>query len=445
MTLRRTLLPLLLVLSSASPVAAQAVPRGPIAPTAPLDADARRDVVAQLSQALRDRYIFPDVGEKAAARISAALAAGDYDRLTDPSAFAARLAADVGAIAHDKHLNVSANGAMPGPPPGPPMLHAEAGITRADKLDGGIGYIEVTNFPPPGMFKPVLDRAMIALKGSRALIIDVRRNGGGMPAAVSYLSSFLLPPEKAVVLNVIVMRDPKTSKLSRDSIFSQPTPVNFADVPIYVLTSKATFSGGEGFAYEVQALKRATVVGEVTGGGANPSAPVPIGHGLMATIPFGRAENPVTRTNWEGRGVQPDMTVPAADALKVALEKLGQKPVADIETASRTRVFAPRTTPMEGTEAALRQAIAGFISGKPDLTNWIPPAAAGVRDHLPEMQASLSALGPLQSMRFREVGAMGEDRYEVTFAKGIFIIGIGLAPDGKIVGMSPPMPAPPGH
>ena len=163
------------------------------APAAPLDAATREAVVAQLGAALRDRYVFPDIGEQAAARIDAALAAGEYDGL-DHAAFAVRLHADVAAIARDKHLNIGwQGGPPPGPPPGAgPMPPMEAGVVRADKLAGGIGYIEVVAFPPPAAFKPALDRAMAGLAGSKALIIDVRRNTGGAPPAVAYLVSYLL-------------------------------------------------------------------------------------------------------------------------------------------------------------------------------------------------------------------------------------------------------------
>src|SRR6185437_14342657 len=85
--------------------------------------------------------------------------------------------------------------------------------------------------------------------------------------------------------------------------------------PVYVLTSARTFSGGEECAYDFQTQKRATLVGETTGGGANPGGMVPLGGGLAAFVPTGKAINPVTKTNWEHVGVKPDIAVPAADAL----------------------------------------------------------------------------------------------------------------------------------
>ena len=184
-----------------------------------------------------------------------------------PQALAGRLTDDLRSIAHDKHMAVVSLVNPPAPPAqSPPLPRAEAGITRADKLSGGIGYIELVGFPSPASFKPVVDRAMAGLKGSRILIIDDRRNGGGDPASVAYLISYLLAPGQPITTNEFVNRTPGTTIFTRESFSTERTPINFAGVPIYVLTSRNTFSGGEEFAYDVQALKRATIVGEVTGG-----------------------------------------------------------------------------------------------------------------------------------------------------------------------------------
>jgi hypothetical protein len=414
------------------------------APPITIDSNVRHDVVAKLSDALRNNYVFPDVAQKAAEKITTSLAAGEYDKLSDPSAFSARLSADVAAIAHDKHLRINSMGARPsGPAPAGGMPRSDAGVVRADKLAGGVGYIEVIGFPPLPAFKPTVDKAMLALKGSRALIIDDRRNGGGSPDGVDYLVSFLVPPNRPMEINDIVAREPKTNNFKRERHSSQPTPVSFANIPIYVLTSKNTFSGGEEFAYDVQTHKLGKIVGEVTGGGANPTGPVDLGHGLMASIPFGRAENPITKTNWEGRGVQPDVSVPAQDALKVAMQKLGRKPVTEIASASLKQVFAPRSTPLPGSETAARKFIAGIVSGNPDYASMTPEFANFNREHLPMLrQTFLLPLGELRSIKFEDVGMMGGDEYRAAFANGAIIVAIALNSEGKVQGaMMRPAPA----
>jgi hypothetical protein len=275
------------------------------------------------------------------------------------------------------------------------------------------------------------------------LIIDERRNGGGSPDGVDYLVSFLVPANRPMEINDIVAREPKTNTFKRERHSSQRTPVSFAKVPIYVLTSKNTFSGGEEFAYDVQTHKLGKIVGEVTGGGANPTGPVELGHGLMASIPFGRAENPITKTNWEGRGVQPDVSVPAQDALKVALQKLGRKPATEIASASLKQVFAPRSTPLPGSEAAARQFIAGLVSGNPDYASMTPEFANFNREHLPTLrQTFLLPLGALRSIKFQDVGMMGGDEYRASLANGAIIVAITLDAEGKIAGaMMRPAPA----
>lgn len=433
---------------SATAIEAQPVQPAPVsmAPVSTIDSNMRRDVVAKLSQALRDDYIFPDVGEKAAEEIGASLAAGEYDQLSDPNTFAARLSSDVAAIAHDKHLRVLSRSAPPARPPGADggMPHAEAGVTRADKLAGGIGYIEVVGFPPLPLFKPTIDKAMSALKGSRALIIDDRRNGGGSPDGVAYLVSFLVAPKRTIEITDIVSRVPRTNTFTRERHFSQPTPVSFATIPVYVLTSRNTFSGGEEFAYDVQTHKLATVIGEVTGGGAHPTGPVDLGHGFVAMIPFARSEDPITKTNWEGVGVRPDVSAAADSALRVALTRAGGKPIADIATASTERLFSPRTTPLPGSGAALRKLLDAIASGATMQGIVAPQSASVVQANIPQ-PTELAKLGKLLSVDFWRATPFGGDEYKLNFANGQRKTVIAVDQDGRIVAMLPLVPLGPGE
>ena len=84
------------------------------------------------------------------------------------------------------------------------------------------------------------------------------------------------------------------------------------------MTSERTFSGGEDLCYTLQALGRAQVIGETTGGGAHPTRPFPVSPAVHIGIPFARSVNPVTGTNWQGTGVVPDVAVPEAQAYDTA-------------------------------------------------------------------------------------------------------------------------------
>ena len=132
---------------------------------------------------------------------------------------------------------------------------------------------------------------------------------------VALISSYLFG-DKPVHLNDLYWR--KGDKT--DEFWTKPelAKIKFADKDIYVLTSNRTFSGAEEFSYNLKNLKRATIIGETTGGGAHPGGMVRLGDHFGVFIPSGRAINPVSKTNWEGTGVEPDIKVPKEQALKVA-------------------------------------------------------------------------------------------------------------------------------
>jgi hypothetical protein len=137
---------------------------------------------------------------------------------------------------------------------------------------------------------------------------------------------------------------------------------------------------------------------------------------------------------WEGRGVQPQVSVPAQDALKTALTRMGRKPAIDIASASLKQVFAPRSTPLPGTDAAARQFIAGLASGNPDYASMTPEFAKFNREQLPMTRGMFLPLGELRSIKFDDVGMMGGDEYRASFAKGAMIVAIVLNAEGKVAG-----------
>jgi hypothetical protein len=433
-------------------VAGRAQPPGPPPPPAPLDAAGRTAVVNAAAEALRQRYVYPDVGRRAAESIEAALAAGAYDEIVQPWAFAERLTVDLQAVAHDKHLRVSARGPAPmpvsaagSPPPGPPP-RSDAGIARADRLPGNIGYIEVVGLPGLDAFKPPLERAMAALADTRALIIDLRRNGGGTPHAEVYLTSYLLDPAKPIPVNRFVWRNPGTETFRTEEFLSSPTPYWYRDKPVYVLTSARTFSGGEAVAYDMQALKLATIVGETTGGGANPGGGAPLTPDFGMFMPGGRGENPTTGTNWEGVGVKPDVPAPAADALKVALGLLGHTTdETEIDALSEASLFEPRSIANPLSEPTIRRTAEELARGEPNYDLLTPGMQEVTRAQLAGLQQTFQSLGPIESVTFVEVGPQGGDAFDVKFANGALRWTITLTPDGKTAGAGiRPLGPPPG-
>lgn len=303
------------------------------------DAAARRQAVTTLADVLDRNYVLPEVAATLAKSLRAAIAAGTYDGIETPDALAERLTADLRDWSHDQHLRVSTADRGPavvrgGPPPaggrgtGEPTVIIDTGprrgggppnfgFVRLEILDGNIGYLDLRGFRPEAAARDTASAAMALLANSRAIVIDLRRNGGGSPDMVRYLASYFFG--EAPVLLDRFYDCPSNTMTEQRTLASLPGK-RMPAVPLYILTSRRTFSAGEAFAYALQALERATVVGEVTGGGAHPSNDMPIGAGLVAVVPVARSINPVTGTDWEGAGVQPDLRVDADQALDTAIK-----------------------------------------------------------------------------------------------------------------------------
>lgn len=167
---------------------------------------------------------------------------------------------------------------------------------------------------------------MSFLAHTDALIFDLRENHGGDPDMVDFMVSYLF--RRSTHINDLANRhENETHQFWTASWLPGP---RFADQPVYVLTSHQTFSGAEEFTFDLQTQKRATIVGETTGGGAHPVEGLPAGDHFSIGVPFARAINPVTHGDWEGKGVEPDVKISAANALATA-EKLAANKLAGLE------------------------------------------------------------------------------------------------------------------
>ena len=287
-------------------------------PEATVDRDARAEVIERVLNGLDRSYVFPEVAARMRAAVEGRVARGEYDSLTDAARFTGKLTADLQEVSRDKHLRVrvaGAGGGMRMMGGGAGSGGDDGGFARVDRLPGNIGYIDLRLFHPPHVAADDAAAAMDRVADADALIIDLRKNGGGSPDMVALLVSYLVDPEP-ILVNTFYGRD---SKLQRETWTTRELPgKRFTGKDVYVLTSGYTFSGAEEFAYDVKNLKRATIIGETTGGGANPVDMLRINDRFEVSIPVARAVNPITKMNWEGVGVAPDVNVAAEAALKTA-------------------------------------------------------------------------------------------------------------------------------
>ena len=291
-----------------------------------LDDTSRGQVIDAVLARIRDQYVFPDRAEEMERAIHARQAGHEYDRVTSGPALAWLLTTHLREVSNDKHLGVDYFGAPdqsggpvgppPGPPKGQPAEPTNFGFERVERLAGNVAYIKLVGFVEPIGAEAAVAEAMTSVHDADAIILDLRDNGGGSPAMVALITSYLFDAEP-VHLSDIHWRD--GDRTEQFWTRSDVAGTRFgADKGVYVLTSERTFSAAEEFTYNLQALGRATIVGETTGGGAHPGGCAPLVAGFGMCVPTGRSINPITGANWEGTGVLPDVPVAAGTALETA-------------------------------------------------------------------------------------------------------------------------------
>jgi len=294
-----------------------------------------RETVTKAMELLRANYVFPELAERTAAAIEARLAAGEYDNL-DEIELTEVVTRHLQEATDDRHLALRLGEVGPHrverePEPAKPedrearrlarRQHGRLdnfGIRRVERLDGNVGYLDLRRMPIPDNAGPAIIAAMELVAGTYALIIDMRRNGGGSPEGVVFWCSYLVE-EHPTHLNDIF--NAETGETRQFWALPYVPGTRYLDRPVYVLTSHRTFSGGEDLCYTLQAIKRAEIIGETTGGGAHPTRPFPVSAAVHLAVPFARSVNPVTGSNWQGTGVVPDVAVPAEQAYDVAYDK----------------------------------------------------------------------------------------------------------------------------
>jgi len=328
---KRTALALLLIVAAVAGVAVwpsftghRSPPQKDIA----IDAATRKTVVDTLIADLDMYYVFPDKAKQFGDYLRSRQHSGAYDSVTSAEKFADLLTSDLQSIGKDGHLEVRyGEGGFPElGKDGKPSVESQAhdladekrhnyGIESVGRLQCNIGYLELKAFAEPERVKDRFAAAMTLLADTRALIIDLRRNHGGEPESVALLASYLF--DTRTHLNDIYYRETdRTEPMWTSDTVDGPRYGSARKV--YLVTSNDTFSAGEDFSYALKNLKRATLVGETTGGGAHPGEPRRLAEHFAAFVPSGRSISPITNTDWEGVGVSPDIEASAKNALDVA-------------------------------------------------------------------------------------------------------------------------------
>ncbi|MBS4066786.1 MAG: hypothetical protein KGZ74_19645 [Chitinophagaceae bacterium] len=352
----------------------------------------KADTIDSIAKVLTENYVFPETAKQTIDYLRLQLQKKVYDTISSGEVFAQVMTAELQRAGKDRHLSMNYS-AQPLPPQttGPLELPAEEekayaqwllsenyGITSVKVLPGNIGYIDFKWFCDPQYAGDTYAALMNYISHTDALIIDLRNSQGSMsPDAIPFICSYFF--KNATHLNDLYWKE--GNRIVQSWTHKVVPGKKYLDKPIYILTSGKTFSGAEELSYDLKNLKRAVLVGETTGGGANPGGSIRENAHFTMFVPVGRAVNPITKTNWEGVGVAPDTIIKSNRALfkaqKMALQYLLQKKGADSQWVYFLRdqlalvekaepVYKKYRFELEGFEQAKEIFIAGSFN------NWSP-------------------------------------------------------------------------
>lgn len=314
----------------------------------------RERIIRETLSAVEKRYVFPEVAKRMIRSIRQRKARGAYRQITSRTELADSLTAHLQEASRDRHMAVfyAPRDTSGGPEPASGARDPQErerlnfGFFRAERMAGNVGYIDLRTFMGGSGADSAAAAAMNFLARTDALIIDLRENGGGSAPMVARLVSYFLP-DTVLLLNAAYDRSGarvEETRTSRELLARRYG----TERPLFILTSGKTFSAAEEFAYNLKHLDRATIVGETTGGGANPNMLVRVAEDFEVSVAIMQVRSPITGGgNWEGTGVGPDLPTSAEDALRTAHAAALRRLIERTESPSRAA----------GLDAALRSVL----------------------------------------------------------------------------------------
>ncbi len=391
---------------------------------AAVDQAKKQAIVDEIVTLLNKNYVFPETAKKMEDALRAKLAGGELDSVNEAPAFAQAVSALLLEVSKDRHIGFSFNREMADNlrrfasrsedevkrAREQQLLESQRdnfGFRKVERLPGNIGYLDFRVFKSASDAGPTAIAALNFLAYCDAVIVDLRQNGGGDPAGIQLICSYFFD-EPAHLNDIYIRSTDKTENYWTLPYVPGPKP---SRADLYILTSARTFSGAEEFSYNMQNLKRGTIVGETTGGGAHPTTAEIVQNDYILRVPFARAINPVSKTNWEGTGVTPDIAVPAAEAFDrayaMAVDKLAAK-ATDPQTKAQFEWILAGLKAKQGPALVDRKTLKTYagIYGERTVTfenGTLYYQRTGPKYRLIPMTATLFALDGLDSFRIEFV------------------------------------------
>ncbi len=287
-----------------------------------IDSLAKIEVVNSICNSLINNYVFPDKAKVMTDFLKQQTQNNIFRSVTDPNQFANEIQKALRSVNEDNHLRIEYNPRLEkdiikflANKKGSNAILADQ-IKKDEKqnfyfkkveiLPSNIGYIEFTTFavPSPSARKTV-HSAMQFISHTDGLIIDLRNNFGGNGEMLGEILSYFFPTKTYTGKTYNRIENKWTDSYIENK--KEITNGLKLGMPLYILTSRRTFSAAESFAYTLQSMKKAVIIGNTSKGGAHATRSFSMGNGFVAFIPYSREENVITKTDWEGVGVIPDI------------------------------------------------------------------------------------------------------------------------------------------
>jgi len=306
----------------------------------------KEEVINRFSSLMFENYSDASISKKVKEALSQSLREGSYDNILTKQKFAGTITKDIQRVSGDSHLSVHYD------PVRVKMIKDPSGVGKEldmewfqenvvrwnyyfDKLEllpGNIGYLKLDGISRYEAAKKI-ESAVMFLADSEAIIIDLRSNGGGHTEAAVLLSSYFFGRDPVQLSSHI---DLKTGKERQYWTLPVVSGVKLPDKDLYLLVSRRTFSSGEGFAYDLQALGRATLIGEKTAGGAGTSSErFVLDDDFYCWLPTTEIINPITKQGYKD-GVIPDIEISGDQALERAQFEILKKRIDQSEEIDKT-------------------------------------------------------------------------------------------------------------
>lgn len=288
--------------------------------------------VAAMAQRIDTAYVFPEKGQKIAHQLLSDHRQGKFSAAKNWQDLAAAISKSLHEFSGDGHLYVrhdpetvkdlqkpeqsGADTATQAYNPffdGKDAEERNFGFRDVKVLKGNVGYIEISEINISAKSLPVLFAAMRFVANTRALVIDLRNNGGGGSNVGSVMESFFLAGETPL----LEFRSRSGSMQTEKTVGWLLEPKY--EQPLFILVSKGTASAAEAFAYALQRHRRAKIVGQRSAGAAFMNSWYPVNGQLYISVSTGAPTWPGTVESWEATGIQPDYTVPEGTELDAVM------------------------------------------------------------------------------------------------------------------------------